>query len=63
MTNTTRAIAALSIVAGLGVATLPLNAHAAKVIDGPLQTLAPNPVQPTTIPWTVKFRPRPISNS
>lgn len=35
MTNTTRAIAALSIVAGLGVATLPLNAHAAKVIDGP----------------------------
>lgn len=34
MTNTTKAIAALSIVAGLGVAALPLNAQAAKVIDG-----------------------------
>lgn len=34
MTYTTKAIAALGIVAGLGIAALPLNASAAKVIDG-----------------------------
>lgn len=41
MTNITKAIAALGVVAGLGVATLPLNAQAAKVIDGPVPATDP----------------------